>query len=378
MALLDEITAISTAPVSWSDIPLGFDDSGNVQPGRPLPVDLAGVAWGEPAANGLRAAWLLEPQQDQYGLGSVLKARVLFHNAGKVPVVFKTETWHQYDHHSARNAKGTKIKVSGPIFSGITLSATYRLAPGEYCEVMGHGIAIGAGKYEEEFSTGSVGAIIEAKEGDDVRLSHSVDATCGDWSKPDDPKDPAELWKKRIAERVEREAPIPESRADREQLIRRVTLDVFGVPPTQEEIAAFVADHAPDALAKLTASLQAKPRVEPWNGKLATGETKFHVTAADPKTATAPRTANTPGRYVLGDNIDLLVSQTTTEARRANKAVIAFLLPDPKVASPHKAYTIELPDGLATYGIAWERGPACCGSSRRAWSANTISRIPTT
>ena len=75
--------------------------------------------------------------RDQYPLGSVLKARVLFHNAGKTPVVFKTDTWHQYDHHTARDAKGNDIKVTGPRYSGITLSATYRLAPGEYCEVMG-------------------------------------------------------------------------------------------------------------------------------------------------------------------------------------------------------------------------------------------------
>jgi beta-lactamase regulating signal transducer with metallopeptidase domain len=356
VALLDDITAISTAPVSWTDFPFDFSSSGNIQPGRPLPADLATAAWGEPAANGLRAAWLLQPVRDQYALGTVLKSRVLFHNAGKKPVVFKTDTWHQYDHHTAHDAKGAEIKVSGLIYTGITPSATYRLAPGEYCEVMGHGIAIGAGKYEEEFSTGSVGAVLEAKEGDDVRLSHTVDATSGDWSKPDDPKDPAELWKKRIAERVAREAPMPQSNADREQLIRRATLDILGEPPTAKEIAAFVADNAPDALAKLTGSLQVKPRVEPWRGQLTTGETKFHVTAVDPDAAKKPKTANTPGRYVLGDNIHLLVSQTTTEARRANKAVIAFLSPDPKVASPHKPYEIELPDGLATYGIAWERG----------------------
>src|SRR5947207_3280250 len=47
-----------------------------------------------------------------------------------------------------------------------------------------------------------------------------------------------------------------------------------------KEIAAFVGDNAPDALAKLTASLQAKPRIEPWAGHLPTGETNFRVTAA--------------------------------------------------------------------------------------------------
>lgn len=356
VALLNDITDISTAPVSWAELSLTFGGMGNLQAGKPLPAELATAAWGAPAANGLRAAWLLEPRAEQYPLGSVLKARVLFHNSGKAPVVFKTETWHQADPHTARDAKGGEIKVSSTWYSGITPTATYRLAAGEYCEVMGHGIAIGAGEYTEEHSTGSVGAVIEAKEGDDVRLSHSVDATYGGWTRPNDPKDPAELWKKNVAERVARQAPMPQAAADREQLIRRVMLDLFGVGPTAEEIAAFVGDNTPDALAALTARLQAKPRVEPWSDKLPTGETRFRVIAPAPDAAKAPRTAKAPGRYVLADNVHLLVSQTTTDAERTNKAVIAFLSPDPKVASPHKPYEIALPDGINTYGIVWERG----------------------
>jgi len=356
VALLDEITAISTAPVSWADTPLEFDAMRKLRPGQPLPAELKTAAWGVAAANGLRAAWLLEPNAKQYALGTVLKARVLFHNSGKEPVIFKTETWHQYDPHTARDAKGLEIRVSGPRYTGITPMATYRLAPGEFCEVRGHGVAIGAGKYEEEFSTGSVGAVIEAKEGDEVTLTHSVDTTYGGWTRPTDPKDPAELWKLSIAERVEREAPMPKAAADREQLIRRVTLDVFGLAASAEEIAAFVADNAADALEKLTMRLQAKPRVEPWAGKLPTGETKFRVTAADPNAAKPPRTANAPGRYVLDDNVHLLVSQVNEGGKRTNMARIAFLSPDPKVASPHKPYEIALPDGIGAYGIVWQRG----------------------
>ena len=356
VSLLDDITAISTAPVSWAGTPLEFDEMRNLRPGRPLPAELSTAAWGAPTANGLRAAWMLEPRAEQYALGSVLKARVLFHNAGKEPVVFMTETWHQYDPHTARDAKGSEIKVSGPRYSGITPMATYRLAPGEYCEVTGHGIAIGAGEYEEEFSTGSVGAVIEAREGDEVTLTHTVDASHGGWTRPGDPKDPAELWKQIIAKRVGREAPMPQSAADREQLVRRVTLDLFGEAATGGEIAAFVGDDAPDALSKLTARLQARPRPEPWAGKLPTGETRFRVAAADPDAAKAPRTAGAPGRYVLDDGVHLLVSQTTSDARRTNKAVIAFLSPDPKVASPHEPHEIALPDGIGTYGIVWERG----------------------
>ncbi|HUF60522.1 MAG TPA: M56 family metallopeptidase [Verrucomicrobiales bacterium] len=374
VALLDDITAIATAPVSWADIPLDFGSERKVQLGEPLPVELTSAAWGPPAGNGLRAAWLLEPRAERYPLGMVLTARVLFHNSGEKPVAFRTETWHQGGGHTARDGKGDEITVTGTFYSGITLSALYRLEPGEYCEVRGYGIAIGAGEYAEERSTGTVGAVIEAKEGDFVTLTHTVQARGGGWTRPDDPKDPGELWKKVVAERIGREAPMPAATADRELLIRRVTRDLFGEEATGEEVAAFSSDDAPDALERLTLRLQARPPLEPWAGELPTGATRFRVTAADPEAARAPRSANEPGRYVLGDHVHLLVRQTASDeaviaehprskeqklysdASRTNKAVIAFLSPDPRVASPHAPYEIALPDGIGTYGIVWERG----------------------
>jgi len=74
VALLDEVTAISTAPVSWADTPMESSEMWTVQHGTPLPIELKSAAWGEPAPNGLRAAWLLQPRAEQYPLGSVLKA----------------------------------------------------------------------------------------------------------------------------------------------------------------------------------------------------------------------------------------------------------------------------------------------------------------
>ncbi|MEQ1853357.1 MAG: hypothetical protein ABMA01_17400, partial [Chthoniobacteraceae bacterium] len=56
VALLDDITAISTAPVSWADIPMQFDKARAVQGGEALPIELKSAAWGQPMANGLRAA----------------------------------------------------------------------------------------------------------------------------------------------------------------------------------------------------------------------------------------------------------------------------------------------------------------------------------
>jgi hypothetical protein len=53
-------------------------------------------------------------------------------------------------------------------------------------------------------------------------------------------------------------SPAPE--ASRERLIRRVTLDLTGLPPTLEEIDAFLADDAPDAYEKVVDRLLASPR----------------------------------------------------------------------------------------------------------------------
>ncbi|MBL9200696.1 MAG: DUF1549 domain-containing protein, partial [Opitutaceae bacterium] len=52
--------------------------------------------------------------------------------------------------------------------------------------------------------------------------------------------------------------PAPE--ADRRALIRRVTLDLTGLPPTAEEVEAFVADKSRDAYARVVDRLLASPR----------------------------------------------------------------------------------------------------------------------
>lgn len=48
--------------------------------------------------------------------------------------------------------------------------------------------------------------------------------------------------------------------ADRRTLIRRLTFDLIGLPPTPEEVEAFVADQAPDAYAQLVTRLLDSPR----------------------------------------------------------------------------------------------------------------------
>ncbi len=52
----------------------------------------------------------------------------------------------------------------------------------------------------------------------------------------------------------------PAPRADRLTLIRRLTFDLIGLPPTPEEVDAFLADNRPDAYERLVDRLLASPR----------------------------------------------------------------------------------------------------------------------
>ena len=62
-----------------------------------------------------------------------------------------------------------------------------------------------------------------------------------------------------VRARLAREGLAPSPGADRRTLIRRVTLDLTGLPPAPTEVEAFVADRAPDAYEKLVDRLLASP-----------------------------------------------------------------------------------------------------------------------
>ena len=68
-----------------------------------------------------------------------------------------------------------------------------------------------------------------------------------------------------ILARLEAEGLHPSAAADRQMLIRRVYLDLIGLPPTPAEVDAFVADQSPDAYAKVVDRLLANPHYgERW------------------------------------------------------------------------------------------------------------------
>src|SRR5262249_2673722 len=72
-----------------------------------------------------------------------------------------------------------------------------------------------------------------------------------------------------ILPRLEKEGLKPSPPADRATLIRRVSLDLIGLPPSLKEVDDFLADMAPDAYEKLVDRLLASPHfgerwARPW------------------------------------------------------------------------------------------------------------------
>jgi mono/diheme cytochrome c family protein len=63
-----------------------------------------------------------------------------------------------------------------------------------------------------------------------------------------------------ILSRLEQEGLTPSQEADRSALIRRVTYDLTGLPPTPEEVQAFLADQSANAYEKVVDRLLASPR----------------------------------------------------------------------------------------------------------------------
>ncbi|MFO0844978.1 MAG: DUF1549 domain-containing protein [Gemmataceae bacterium] len=71
------------------------------------------------------------------------------------------------------------------------------------------------------------------------------------------PRNPVDQF---VLARLEREGLTPSPEAPRHTLIRRLSLDLTGLPPTPDEVDAFLADSRPDAYERLVDRLLASPR----------------------------------------------------------------------------------------------------------------------
>ncbi|MEZ5329528.1 MAG: M56 family metallopeptidase [Verrucomicrobiales bacterium] len=146
-----------------------------IKSGELLPEEkFADLPFGEPSENGLRVAWIFDPMQAEYRVGDVLKCRIIFHNSGDGPVEFRTDQWHQDDTWHVTDGNGDDIPLRPVWFTGVTPYQRYRLAPGETCEVAGHGVGIGVAEFAEATSQAQMGQQILAKPGDEVHCRWDV------------------------------------------------------------------------------------------------------------------------------------------------------------------------------------------------------------
>src|SRR5437867_309572 len=80
-----------------------------------------------------------------------------------------------------------------------------------------------------------------------------------------DPSWPGNAIDHFILARLDQEGLKPSVEAERRTLLRRLSFDLIGLPPTPEEMDAFLADRSPDAYAKQVDRLLASPRYgERW------------------------------------------------------------------------------------------------------------------
>ena len=351
VALLDELAALQATPISMA---LDREFERTIQTGTPLPSELANSHWGEALPNGLRLAFRLEPRAPKQHLNTPLKSRILIHNAGKEPVVFRTRTFHQPG-HTATDENGEEIKVDSTHWTTLGRLMPFRLAPSEFIEVNAPGIGIGADRNVEDWQNIRVGSWIDAKPGDIVTVT-TAPVPLADWNEQPPPDREPRWWLDHITARLSRHLPFPAAKAERERLLYRVTMELFGTPVSQEVNAAFVADTTPTALDSLAKRLAQYPGLTAYTGPLQSGPTRFLVLPADPDTAKKPRVARHPGWYTLGDNIRLSISRRPVGERIVNEASIQFFAPDPKADAPGKPVPLTLPDGYNTWAAAWLRG----------------------
>ncbi len=360
VALLDEVTAIYASLPEWVEGEPRFTLGGAIQTGQPLPDELKNAPWGEAQPNGLRVAWLLEPRALKYRLGTPLKSRILFHNAGKDAVVFRALTWNQSGSHKAHDANGEEINILSVEWTTIPRTIACRLAPGEFLEVTAAGIGVGANKDAEDWRGTRVGSWIEAKAGDEVTFTpDAVDCDGRDGPHPEDDAKPAvekNWWLQFIKDRLSLDRPLPADAGERRRLLDRATRDLFGNAPTAEEITAFTTDAAPEALDALAKRLANRAGFAPFSGSLKSGTRKFLVLPVDPEAAKKPRTAKNPGQYKLGGNATLVVTRRPIGERIVNEAHIAFAPTDATKPAPREPHPVPLPDGYNTWAAAWERG----------------------
>ncbi|HZT44445.1 MAG TPA: PSD1 and planctomycete cytochrome C domain-containing protein [Chthonomonadaceae bacterium] len=116
----------------------------------------------------------------------------------------------------------------------------------------------------------------------------------------------------------------PSPPADRRTLIRRVTLDLIGLPPTPQDVDAFLADKSPNAYEKVVDRLLASPRYgerwgRHWLDVARYADTKGYVFTEDPVYHNA---------YTYRDYVIRAINEDKPYDRFLLEQLAADLLPD--------------------------------------------------
>jgi hypothetical protein len=135
------------------------------------------------------------------------------------------------------------------------------------------------------------------------------------------PRDPVDRF---ILARLEEKGLKPAALADRRTLLRRVTFDLTGLPPTPEEIDAFLADQSPDAYDKVVDRLLASPAYgerwgRHWLDLVRYGESRGHE--FDP---------NVPNAYQYRDYVIRALNADLPYDQFVREHLAGDLLPTPR------------------------------------------------
>ena len=167
--------------------------------------------------------------------------------------------------------------------------------------------------------------------------------------RPDLPQVRDTAWSKNaidrfVLARLQHEGLKPSPEADKQTLIRRLTLDLTGLPPTPLEVEAFVADASPDAYEKVVDRLLASPHYAErmairWLEAARYADTNGYQTdgprnmwpwrdwVIDAFAATCPTTSSLI-EQLAGDLLP-----NATLRRRSRRHSIATIAPAPRAAS---------------------------------------------
>ncbi len=345
VTLLDDIAAVSSIPLETTLLHL---QQRTLNPGAKLPAAMETADWGPPLSSGLRMAYVLEPKSAAYPLGTEVRARIVFHNAGSEPVTFITNSFQQ-PRHTARLSDGTLLTIDSTHWLTLGRMVAYRLAPGEYCEINTPGLGIGAQvKDRDDWANIRAGSWILCSEGNEViftpgpaELSYRRESTTSD-----------DWWMDFITERLSRELPFPADTREREYLLYRVVRELYGAAPSTTEGDAFSADQSPEALRNLAALLAKHPYGKRSDGLIEAGSTTIRVLPPDTEADQRPRIATGPGWYSLSDSVKLSINRQAAGTYVRHDAGIIYF----REGEENVHHNVLLPDGHDTWTIATKKG----------------------